>query len=241
MSEPVTGHTQSDSQESAETPALAAIAHELRSPIQVLANLLHLIEHDADNPGLRERVALAQREVERIRQITAGLLGASRGQSSESQVDLSGVLGNSLEYFNEKIDFKRVTIETRFECSGIMRSMPVDIRQLSDNVLANALEAVPIGGRVTVHLYESRDWKDTSRSGCRLVVFDNGPGMPPEVRSKIFEPFFTTKVEKGTGIGLWVVQRIVRKHLGSIHVRSSTRSATRGTAFSIFLPAAPQT
>jgi two-component system NtrC family sensor kinase len=216
LSEPVTGrtHTDGDSQESAEAPALAAIAHELRSPLQVLANLLHLIEHDADNPSLRERVAQAQREVERIRQITAGLLGASRVRSSESQVELSKVLGSSLEYFKEKIDFKRITIERRFECSGIMRSLPVDIRQVFDNVLANALEAVPIGGRVIIHLYASRDWKDASRSGYRLVVFDNAPGMPPSLLSKIFDPFFTTKVEKGTGIGLWVVQRIVRKQTG---------------------------
>jgi two-component system NtrC family sensor kinase len=113
----------------------------------------------------------------------------------------------------------------------------VEIRQAFDNVIANALEAAPFNGTLIVHLFDSRDWRELQSSGCRLLVLDDGPGIPQEHRSKIFEPFFTTKIEKGTGIGLWVVRRIVIKHRGSIHVRSSTRSPRTGTAVSLFFPA----
>jgi len=69
----------------------------------------------------------------------------------------------------------------------------------------------------------------------RIVIADDGRGMPEAVAAKVFEPFFTTKEEKGTGLGLWVSKGIVQKHEGSISMRTSTRSG-RGTAISILLP-----
>ena len=65
---------------------------------------------------------------------------------------------------------------------------------------------------------------------------DSGPGIPAQHRRNIFEPFFTTKGERGTGLGLWVSSGIVRKHGGTIRVRSSTRPGRNGTCFTVFLP-----
>jgi signal transduction histidine kinase len=76
-------------------------------------------------------------------------------------------------------------------------------------------------------------WGDMSRKGVRIVVADNGSGIPREIRYRLFEPFFTTKGEKGTGLGLWVSQSLVEKHGGQLRVRSTPGV---GTAFSIFLP-----
>ena len=69
-----------------------------------------------------------------------------------------------------------------------------------------------------------------------MLVADNGPGIPPDVRSRIFEPFFTTKGESGTGLGLWITADIVRKYDGTLRVRSSARNGSSGTCFSVFFP-----
>ena len=102
--------------------------------------------------------------------------------------------------------------------------------------ISNALDISPRGSRIIVHARSSRDWRDPDRQGFRLTITDGGPGIQAEVRSRIFEPFFTTKAEKGTGLGLWVSQGIVRKHNGSIRVRSSTTPGRSGTCFTVFLP-----
>ncbi len=231
-------HPHDASLESAESCALAAVAHELKNPLQAMGNLLHLIATDPANPSLQLWVKQAQQEVERVRQIVAALLQSSRRHSPPSDIELAEILEASLRSFSEKIEYKNLMVEKRLECTGAVRSVAVEVRHVFDNVIINALEAVPAGGRILVHLRESRDWVRPDVRGCRLVVFDNGPGIPPEQRHRIFESFFTTKLEKGTGIGLWVVQRILKKLSGTVHVRSSLRPATRGTAFSIFLPAA---
>jgi len=79
-----------------------------------------------------------------------------------------------------------------------------------------------------------RNWKSRAM-GIRVLVSDNGPGIPMASRPHIFEPFFTTKGEKGTGVGLWVSQGVIEKHSGSIRMKTST-GAAHGTTFSVFLP-----
>src|SRR6185369_12405602 len=79
------------------------------------------------------------------------------------------------------------------------------------------------------------DWKSRAL-GIRVVVSDNGPGIPLPSRPHIFEPFFTTKGEKGSGVGLWVSQGIVEKHMGKMSLFSRTGPGPTGTVFSVFLP-----
>ena len=72
-----------------------------------------------------------------------------------------------------------------------------------------------------------------------MLVADTGPGIPESVKSSIFEPFVSTKATRGTGLGLWVSSEIVRKHGGSIRVRSSSKPDLHGTVFCVFLPQVP--
>jgi two-component system CheB/CheR fusion protein len=106
------------------------------------------------------------------------------------------------------------------------------------NLVINALEALPLraGGRLVIHISNSREWIKSQRTGVRVVVADNGSGIQREHRHQIFQPHFTTK-EKGTGLGLWVSAGIIRKLGGSIRVRSRTQPGRNGTVFSVFLPA----
>jgi signal transduction histidine kinase len=104
------------------------------------------------------------------------------------------------------------------------------------NLIGNAVEAVGPGGTIQLHVFPCRDRRDSGQQGVRVVVADDGPGIAPLDRNRIFEPFFTTKGEKGTGLGLWVVNGIVQKHGGRVRLRSSTRPGRSFTCFSIFLP-----
>src|SRR5581483_1332421 len=110
-----------------------------------------------------------------------------------------------------------------------------EVRQVVDNLLLNAVEAVPIAGRLTVSVHPSHDWANPHQVGIRLTVADSGYGISKENLSKVFEPFFTTKAEKGTGLGLWVVRGIVAKHDGNIRIRSSEGKKS-GTVISVFWP-----
>ena len=108
------------------------------------------------------------------------------------------------------------------------------MRQVVSNLIVNAVDAVPRGGMIKVRVKHGRDWK-SRRLGIRVLVSDDGAGIPAVSRSHIFEPFFTTKGERGTGVGLWVSQGVVEKHNGSIRMKSST-GERHGTTFAVFLP-----
>jgi signal transduction histidine kinase len=100
----------------------------------------------------------------------------------------------------------------------------------------NAIDALQQRGKICIDLFHSRNWTNPEERGLALVIADNGPGIPAEYRARIFEPFFTTKGERGTGLGLWITDALVRKHGGSVHFRSSTSARNHGTCFQVFLP-----
>ena len=113
-----------------------------------------------------------------------------------------------------------------------------ELRQVFANLVGNALDATPAGGRLVVRARRSRNWKEPEQQGIRFAVADTGSGMEPAVRERIFEAFFTTKEMTGTGLGLWVSHEIIVKHRGTVHVRSRIAQEGRasGTVFSIFIP-----
>jgi signal transduction histidine kinase len=113
-----------------------------------------------------------------------------------------------------------------------------ELRQVLANLIGNAIDAVPEGGRISIRSRSTRDWA-SGREGVALTVADNGLGMDPDTRERIFEPFFSTKGITGTGLGLWISREIVANHQGSIQVRSRRTSGEicGGTIFRIFIPA----
>src|SRR5215471_10861146 len=98
-----------------------------------------------------------------------------------------------------------------------------------------ALQALPSGGKLTVHVHQSRSWSDAEAAGFRIVVADTGEGIPREHRSKVFLQSFTTKGKDGNGFGLWMTQKIIQQYGGTIRFRSSDKRGRSGTVFSVFL------
>jgi signal transduction histidine kinase len=138
--------------------------------------------------------------------------------------------------FSARARNKQISIQTQIRRDPKLQGIPGEIRQLFANLLNNSIDAVPNRGRIVIRVSSARERSGAERDGVRLTVCDNGPGIALELRKKLFEPFFTTKKEVGTGLGLWVSTNVVRKHEGSIRVRSSMETGKSWTAFSVFLP-----
>ena len=114
--------------------------------------------------------------------------------------------------------------------------MAGELRQVILNLIGNALDATNPGGTLKIRVSNTREHRNGSRPGVRLTVADTGSGIAPEIRTTLFEPFVSTKGDTGTGLGLWISSEIVRRHSGTIRVKSSNLSQPTGTVFSVFLP-----
>ena len=111
-----------------------------------------------------------------------------------------------------------------------------ELRQVFDNLIENAIDALSAGGTIWVR---ARDRRVGRTQHLVVRVCDNGEGIPSRLRLKIFDPFFTTKPKTGSGLGLWVTREIVQKHGGTIRVRSTHSPRRHGTIFTIVLPTLP--
>ena len=215
----------------------ATIAHEIRNPLDTVTNLIYLLQHDSNSGSMpRQYLEMASEELSRITQITGQLLTFHREARHPMEVSIAEVLDSVLTLFAPQIRKANVTVEKRFETEGMVRGFPGELRQIFSNLVGNAIDAMPSGGRLLLSLREACRADDSSRRGVRVTVIDSGLGIPLGVKRNLFAPFFTTKGEKGTGLGLWVSRGIVKKHEGTIHVISSVREGRSGTAFSVFLP-----
>lgn len=217
----------------------ATVAHEINNPLESVVNALYLVERSPElSDRSRNLVRTAQEELGRVAQITKLTLGFSR-QDERVVSDVSPIelIENVLALYGRKMRTLNVRVERRFETEASVKAVAGEIRQVLSNLIVNAADALAeVGDRLVIHVYNSADWKDLSRRGVRISVADNGPGIGCEEQNRIFEPFFSTKGKKGTGLGLWISTAIVKKHGGSIRVRSSCRRGRSGTVFSVFLP-----
>ena len=211
----------------------AHITHEVRNPLASVGLYLELLSDEigAENPDeARRLVQSLSAEVDRLSEITETYLRFVRLPKPKLEREDLGALASSvLEFSRGELALARIDLELVIP-SGLpeVAADESQIRQALLNLVRNAKEAMPEGGRIRVEV-------GTTDSGwMRLAVTDSGPGISPENLSKIFDPFFSTK-QKGTGLGLALVQQIVTDHGGRIEV---DLPATGGTTFAILLPPA---
>ena len=224
------------SEKMAATGRLAAsIAHEINNPLEVISHVMYLLR---TTPNLPERaiqhIRTAEAELHRVVHITKQTLAFYREVSSPVMVSLAGVLEDVLNTFDRKLAEKSVIIQRQYAPVTELQCYPGELRQVFSNLVLNAVEAISDGGTIAVRVRQITGAQ--GKSGIRITMADNGPGIATENLPHIFEPFFTTKGSKGTGLGLWVSQGIVHKHNGTIHVRSSVDPRLHGTCFVVFLP-----
>jgi PAS domain S-box-containing protein len=217
----------------------ASIAHEINNPLEAITNLLYLLSTHANLEGTaRNYVEMAEHEVRRISEITQQTLRFYRQSTLPARADLSELLDSVLRLHQGRLRNLGIKVERKYDADTGLYCFAGELRQVFANLIGNAIDAMPSGGRLIVRARRSRDWKNPERLGVRFQIVDTGAGMTASVRKHIFEPFFTTKEATGTGLGLWISSEIVAKHKGLIRVRSSSElfSERSGTIFELFFP-----
>ena len=211
----------------------ASIAHEINNPLEAVVNLLYLARKDPNNA--ERYLTMAEDEVGRIASLARQTLGFVRDNNSPAMMDPAALMDEILQLYSRKLETRQIRVTRRYRNVVQIQGYAGELRQLFANLVVNATDAMGNHGSLQVRVAPGHDWS-SDREGIRISVADNGVGIPRENVRQIFEPFYTTKKETGTGLGLWVSNGIVRKHGGSIRVRSRAQGRTTGTVFSIFLP-----
>jgi len=214
----------------------ASVAHEINNPLEAVSNLLFLITLTDTTAVAKQHAQTALDQLMRVSMITQQTLKFHRQSGYPSTTKLSEVVDTVRALFNARLVANDVTVDIDARDEQEVNCMPSEAQQIFANLLANAIEATPMGGKVTVRLRPSPDWRDRSVQGMRVTFADSGTGVDRDTIKRMFEPFFTTKAETGTGLGLWVVAQLVERHNGHVCVYSRQRGGPSGTAFSVFLP-----
>jgi len=214
----------------------ASVAHEINNPLEAVANLLYLITTSESTDEARSLGTQALDELMRVSQITQQTLKFHRQTGVPRMTMLSEVMEMVLALFRGKLMTSHISVDVKAEREAGIACMPGEMQQIFANLVSNAIEAMPRGGRLAIRLRPSRDWLDRRTQGMRISICDSGTGMDRHTIRQTFEPFFTTKPETGTGLGMWVVAQLVERHHGNVRAWSTQRSGRSGTAVTVFLP-----
>ncbi len=203
----------------------AGLAHEIRNPLAALSGAVQMLS--AAPPSIEDArlLELVQRESAHLGKLVSDFLVFARPPPPAlREGNLAELAAACCEGFEAVAAKKARAVARRFQPAPA-RFDPDQMRQVVDNLLRKALEATSPGGNIAVTI-------ETRGSASVLVIDDDGPGVPPEALPHLFEPFFTTK-EKGTGLGLALVARIVAAHGGSVDLEPKEGPGAR---FVVSLP-----
>ena len=217
----------------------AAIAHEIKNPLEALTNLVYLSRRDA--AGRDEYLRLAEQEIGRLDSIAQQALGFVREGASPERLDAGKILEEVVQLYLRKLQTGKVALDKHSGEDLEIFGYAGELRQLFSNLILNAMDAMRDGGRLRLRVVRAHEWSNSRRAGVRITIADTGNGIQAADLPHIFEPFYTTKKETGTGLGLWLAYGIVQKHSGWIKVASRTTPGTSGTVFAVFLPESPAT
>jgi signal transduction histidine kinase/BarA-like signal transduction histidine kinase len=213
---------------------ISGVAHELNNPLATILSWAERLSEKASDDTTRRGLDVILGESERAARIVRNLLTfARKRQSTRSLIDLNQVVRDTITL--RPYEQRAINIEVLSALASGLPPVFADAHQIQQvllNLVINAEQAMlAANGRGSLVI---RTWHDVEHEAVVLQVTDDGPGIPPEVKSKIFDPFFTTKeTGKGTGLGLTVAYAIVQEHGGSIRVESSPDG---GASFTVELP-----
>jgi signal transduction histidine kinase len=212
----------------------SSIAHEFNN---ILTTIINSAKLGMRNPDAEEKQKAFERVIkagQRAAAIAGGMLGFARKSSTHrTKCDVARLVEEVLILTEKDLSKHRVQVETRFLSRPSVWAVPGQIEQILVNLVINARQAMPNGGRLRIEVRENE-----TADLAEIKIADTGVGIPPEQLRQIFEPFFTTKEPDeygrgGTGLGLSVCRQIIEQHHGRIRVESVVG---KGSTFTVKLP-----
>ena len=197
----------------------ASLAHEVRNPLGSIQGAAEILRDEYQNDSNKKFIDILLQETRRLESVVANYLSFAKSQSSKwEQIDLVKLIPSMTDILGPEARKRNITFTMRSERSSIeIKGNEGLIRQAVLNVLINAVQASPEGGKIDISM--------VSDKRIRIEIFNEGKGIPQDVKSRIFEPFYTTKTE-GTGLGLAITKRIVKEHGGAISLKSKSGYGT---------------
>lgn len=221
----------------------AGIAHDFNNILTAIRGFTQLAQFKvAENDPIKQYLDNVQLAAEKAEKLVKQLLAFSRRQILQTKVININDLISSMEEMLKRIIGEDIIFLTELSSDlGLVEVDPVQIEQVIVNIIVNARDAMPKGGKIVIETknvdlddnYVNKHHGSKKGAHVMLAITDTGIGIPEEIRDKIFEPFFSTKKEKGTGLGLSTVYGIVKQHGGNIWVYSEIN---QGTTFKIYFP-----
>ncbi|MDQ1913167.1 CheR family methyltransferase [Paenibacillus sp. GD4] len=204
----------------------AGIAHEIRNPLTALKGFTKLLGSGVHNESY---ISIMSSELERIEEIVSELLVLAKPQAVDYlPKDISGLLHDVVMLLETQAIINKVEIVTELDGKlPLVSCVENQLKQVFINILKNAVESMPNGGKIIVRAKRTEDRR------IKVSVIDEGCGIPERKIAKLGEPFYTTK-NRGTGLGLMVSYKIIENHQGTIYISSQEGV---GTNVDIFLPA----
>ena len=207
----------------------ASIAHEVNNPLEAIKNALYLMQTAPDVEQNTRFLEIARKETERVSHIIRQMLGFARRPGEVDWVDVNQLLEETLVLLEKKMRQQRIRVTKQLDpLLPPIRARADQLRQVFLNLILNAQQAIAAEGEIRI---STARYDQALQPSILVQLSDSGVGIAEDDIARIFDPFFSTG-KKGTGLGLWVTQDIVRQHGGRIEVSSDIG---RGTVFSIVL------
>jgi PAS domain S-box-containing protein len=206
----------------------AGVAHEIGNPLASISSLVQELLTEDLTPFVKDSLGTINQHVHRIARIVRNLGDFARLYPRQKvPTSLREILENTLSLVRYDKNFRKIEIRTDVPDTPALKIDPDQVQQVFLNLILNARDAMPEGGRLDIAVREQG-------GEVEMVFADTGSGIEPEVRDKVFDPFFSTKgPTKGTGLGLSICYSIIKDHGGTIEMDSETG---RGTRFTIRIP-----
>lgn len=212
----------------------AGVAHELGNPLNSLSINLQILKRQLkkiEDPGLQNEVTeclqVAQQEVVRLDGIIHHFLKAVRPVPLQIKpISIIQILNDVINFMKPEIENKKINLSVINEITGLPVKGDADqLKQAFFNLIKNAIQAIYDGGTLVIHCFEKGDF-------VNICFIDNAGGIPAHILSRITDPYYSTK-SNGTGLGLVIVERIIRAHGGSLTIESSEG---KGSIFTLQIP-----
>ncbi len=210
---------------------LAGVLHDLKSPMSIISGYAELLAQKANSPEGDEYLEHLNRAIQRISSMAEEIIAFSRGERELlwSTVSINDFVKRFIKQMESLLARSQVTLKTQIRTGGTVEIDQEKMLRVFHNIVLNAVEAMPEGGRLVI---------EVDRLGDHIVFgfADTGPGIPEEIRGSIFRSFVTMGKRQGTGLGLAVAREIVENHGGTISFTSIKGS---GTTFLVSIPERP--